>query len=294
MIKFIRLLAFKIYRKLSILILKRNIYDRKFHIYITNRCNMNCTYCVNNYIMEDFRGFEFTQKKIEDWAFFINKYKRDVVFTGGEPFLYKENSKDIIDLINLIESRINVNIYTNLGINIIKQTEKLFRKIKLLISYHPIETDLNIFFNNLDHINQNQYIKYHIHIVDADSNLSAPVLKIFKKELTARNIIATVDKDQGFEGSSRLFKKQAICSRRIVLLAPDGTRFQCVGKMMRRSDHLENIFESELGNDKNIIECAEYGYCAACDWLGETIIKVINDKENIPNVHEHLKKISKF
>jgi len=99
---------------------------------------------------------------------------------------------------------------------------------------------------------------------------------ILSDKLKQMNIDISFDEDQRhFEGSKRKFKKKVLCSRNIILIAPDGDRFHCVSKLMRQKQSIENIFDSKLSNSKKKIICDEYGYCAPCDYLGETEMEFI-------------------
>lgn len=288
--RFIKLL-FRIRRRLSVELFNKNIYDGKLHIYITLRCNYNCPYCVDNYNKPDFDGYGYKLRRADEWINKINSLRRDIIFTGGEPFLYKVEGKDITDIINGIDSKIGIDVYSNIGIDVTDKLSKIKRPINLMISYHPYEAKLDIFFKNIDWIqSNNRNITFTIHAIDANDNMQHPLVPLFMEEAKKRNIPVNVDADQGFEGSTREFKLNAQCSRKIILLAPDGTRFQCVGKLTRRADHLENIFDSPLGPEKNIVSCYEYGFCAPCDWLGETKIDVTNHKSNIPDSRSYIHK----
>lgn len=292
-VKQIKDISFKAKRKLFIKLFDKNLYDGSIHLYITLRCNFNCTYCVNNYDKVDFCGYSYELKSIDEWAYKINDLKRKTIITGGEPFLYRYDKKDIIDLVNKVDRDIDVKIYTNCGIDIIKQLKKLERPIDLMISFHPQETKFETFFNNIDYLKNNR-INFTTHIVDALDNLNHPNVEIMKHEMSKRNLSISCDKDQSFEGSQRKFKLNAKCSKKIILLAPDGTRYHCVGKLMRRKDPLENVFAEDLKNELSIINCNEYGYCAPCDWLGETKIYVKDKFLKIPSIKDHIQQTYKI
>lgn len=288
--KGLRKYVFKIKNKISIAFFNKSLYDGKIHIYPTLRCNYDCPYCVDNYRKSDFDGYSFQLRSVEEWAGKINELGRDVVFTGGEPFLYKRDGLSLTDLVNRLDRDIDVSIYSNMGIDLSDQLRRLRRQVTILVSFHPFEAKLPIFLKNIDTLRTLPGIKFTIHVVDADDNMTHPNVGVLKDELGRRNVPVMVDADQDFEGSRRQFRLQAKCSRKIVLLGPDGTRYQCVGKLTRRADHLENVFQDGLGKDLSIVDCKEYGYCAACDWLGETKIDVIDRVSSVPRIRQHLGK----
>lgn len=289
-IKKLRRFFFRLRRKLSIELLNKNIYAGKINIYLTLRCNYDCPYCVDNYNKPDFDGYTYKLKTPREWADKINTWRRDVVFTGGEPFLYKVDGQDLVSLIHFIDPTVDIDVYTNLGIALGDRIRAISRPVRMLVSFHPYEAKPEIFFPNIDALMSNKNISFTVHAVDAMDNLQHVNIPLLKQEMERRSIPVLIDKDQGFEGSERRFKLHATCDRRIVLLAPDGTRYQCVGKLTRRADHLENVFESALQDDRQVVDCYEYGYCAPCDWLGETKIEVHDKIPIIPTVRSHIHK----
>ncbi|MBR5602627.1 MAG: SPASM domain-containing protein [Bacteroidales bacterium] len=67
-------------------ILFENHIPSQYYLHLTYRCNLNCSYCYN----KDIRN-NFIDMPIEEWEIIINKlngYAKHVVLTGGEPFLY--------------------------------------------------------------------------------------------------------------------------------------------------------------------------------------------------------------
>ena len=287
MLKDIRMFLLKKTRKLAVEFFNRDIYDGKLRIYLTLRCNYDCPYCVDNYRKPDFDGYAYKIRSVEEWATKINELRRDVVFTGGEPFLYKHEGLGLVDLINRLHKSVHVSIYSNIGIDLSEQIAKLKRPVKMLISFHSYEAKIPIFMKNIDAVNSHSKIDFRVHIVDAGDNVEQPNVKELRDEMNKRNLPVLIEGDQDFEGSRRQFRLRAKCSRKIVLLAPDGTRFQCVGKLTRRADHLENIFDDGLKQDLNVVDCHEYGFCSACDWMGETKIEVVDKIPIIPSVRDY-------
>jgi organic radical activating enzyme len=284
------MLVASVTRELSVRCFDKNLYDGKIRIYLTLRCNYDCPFCVDNYRKPDFDGYAYKTRSVEEWSSQINELGRDVVFTGGEPLLYRHAGLGLIDLVNRIHKRIYVSVYSNIGIDMTEQLAQLTRPIRMLASFHPHEAKVPLFMKNIDTIKSRDDISLVVHIIDSGNNLDHPSVMELREEMRERSIPVGIDADQEFEGSRRQFRLHAKCSRKIVLLAPDGTRFQCVGKLTRRADHLENIFDDGLKQDLNVVDCHEYGYCAASDWLGETTMEVLDRRQEAPSNRDYRRK----
>ena len=86
-----------------------------------------------------------------------------------------------------------------------------------------------------------------------------------------------IDVDQrDFKGCLQAKAQDALCRKRIYLLAPDGTRYQCVSRLMRAAEPLENMLDQPLSEDICVAMCSDYGKCAPCDGLGETTMGVLD------------------
>jgi hypothetical protein len=119
---------------------------------------------------------------------------------------------------------------------------------------------------------------YTIHCIKTQENISSEKIKRLEEQLRCLGIDLCYDDDQrNYLGSQRSFRKKALCSRRIILLGSDGSRYQCVSKLTRRIDPIENIFKRKMSRKKKKIICNDYGYCAPCDYLGETDIRILEE-----------------
>ena len=222
-------------------ILKKPKFDGRMRIYLTIKCNLSCPYCVNGYDNSDFKGYGYRLRSPKDWINQINSIGRDVVFTGGEPFLYK----GFADIINSINKKLSISIYTNFALNIENIIPEIKRKVHIYISFHPQNTDISLFIKNIYLVMNNQNISFNIHVIKANNDLQMNKALILSDKLKQMNIDISFDEDQRhFEGSKRKFKKKVLCSRNIILIAPDGDRFHCVSKLMRQKQSIENIFDS--------------------------------------------------
>ncbi len=251
----------------------RAIFDGQLRIYLTLNCNLHCPYCVNEQMGETFKKYDLAPP--ENWAEAINREERHVVFTGGEPFLYPNLDK----LINAINPELRVRVYTNLCLNILETLKKIKRQAHFFVSWHPRKgADKSKFIANLKYILEAPHLTADIHAIDAEETkeLLAEDLEHFR----SRGIVPDMDSDQRtFKGSGQNSLSNVFCRRRIFLIAPDGVRYQCVSRLMRKVQPMENFLDEPLGPDANIDICQEFGNCAPCDSLGETTMAIIRGKD---------------
>lgn len=258
---FINRLKFKGYKK----------FDGYLRIYLTLECNLSCHYCVNQC---------HTQKRLKDntlvsgknWVDTINKIGRNVIFTGGEPTLHP----DFFLIMTSINPEIKIKLYTNLiwteefTNHFLKTVPKT---IGLYTSYHPSGGKPEPFINRVVQLKQNNF-NVRVHSINHETQKK--FIQKSKQLFFESGIDLTIDEDQKelfSDASSQKQKRSVICSKKIILISPDGYRYPCVSKMVRKKNPLEHIIRDDLNASKIISSCNEYGYCAACDMLGEVTIK---------------------
>lgn len=248
-------------------------FDGWLRVYLTLKCNLNCPYCVHNHNLNDSKALDYQMASWRQWAEFINQTRRNVIFTGGEPFLYP----NFIELLNAINREIKVKIYTNLGADLQSFTRDCKKPVTFFATYHPSSGPLENFINTINRIRTAGKFKGNIHMVgwSKQRNFVSEAKETFAKN----KWYVYIDDDQYLLAncSSLKFRKKAQCTRRIYLIAPDGRRFLCVSKMLRQIDALGNVFERGLGQELITVKCEEYGYCNPCDSLGETTMKVLGE-----------------
>ncbi len=241
-------------------------FDNQLRIYPTLKCNLKCPYCVNEQGKVRASESDYKYRSAEEWSYAINKIGKNVVFTGGEPTLYPE----FIDLVMNINSEINISIYSNLKFDIDNFINNVKRPIRFLISYHPFYGSVDLFIKNLLKLMsvKNYSITVHSILWEKQEKAIRNIYNAFKEA----GIKLNLDSDQlvGFEGANQKSKTKGECRRSIILIAPDGTRYPCVSKLVRQIEPMENIIDEQLGNNSFINICNDFGYCAPCDALGET------------------------
>lgn len=244
--------------------LNRNI---SAHIFLTLQCNLNCQYCVNQANPKESKIKKYIFSPGEKWVSAINRMKKSVILTGGEPTLHP----DFIKIVNNINKKIPIIIYTNFCWKkefLNKFIKELRRPVKIFGSYHPSGGKPEKVLEVISTLKQKGLFDGMIHSVGTKQQkefLENTARSFFKKH----NLFLTIDKDQ-FEfldaaGCSMKFRKKVHCSGKNILIAPDGTRFQCVSKMLRMVDPQENIFKERLRKDMISSRCPDYGFCSPCD-----------------------------
>ncbi|MFH1913489.1 MAG: radical SAM protein [Pseudomonadota bacterium] len=243
-------------------------FDGHLRIYPTLACNLRCRYCVNEAM--GCRPHRYAMAGPQAWAKAINREGRHVVFTGGEPFLYP----DLAEVINALRPDLKVRIYTNFCLNLADQLEWIARPVHFFISWHPQQrADRETFLHNLVQMRSRGLFTADIHAIDAVE--TAPVLAGDIAYFADHGFAIAMDSDQrGFAGAGQGLCRPAACAKTLYLIAPDGTRYQCVSRLVRNDRPMENILAGPLGSAVAVSECPDFGNCAPCDALGETAMAV--------------------
>lgn len=191
-------------------------YKPKYYISIniTNRCNLNCAYCIAyspyNLIFDD-----ISLNKIRMLVKLINMYLSDsfrinVVLVGGEPLLYP-SINDIIIILREIYKIYRINICTNgciyIGDCIEYDILKLYANLDLInwsMSYHVdtlIEKNSVVYHQNFKRnikLFNDIGMDYHIKIIQDGNTINnkkreaiSEIVKLNKKEITYPTITGT-------------------------------------------------------------------------------------------------------
>jgi|GEM_PF-1405127 glycosyltransferase involved in cell wall biosynthesis len=244
-------------------------FDGWLRVYPTLRCTLHCGYCVNDAVQgarKDAPAVDWQR-----WAEALNREGRHVVFTGGEPFLYK----GFVSLLNAMQRHLMLRVYSNLSLDLGQTLAGIQREADFYVSWHASEEpDRQIFLANCRAILDNPLFSLTVHAIDTPENQARLErdLAFFRDH----GVRVDLDQDQrGFAGSGQPAGRLAACRRRLYLIGPDGCRYQCVSRLMRRDQPQENIFDGPLGPDSCLSACPDYGNCAPCDGLGETSIGIL-------------------
>lgn len=250
------------------------VFDGFLRIYLTLRCNLRCPYCVNDEVENASKHYRLPGPQM--WCEALNRERKHIVFTGGEPFLYPH----LEALINGLDRSLILRIYTNLSLDVTGMIKSLDREVEFYVSWHPIGGSRENLIRNLQAIRNHPLLSYSLHTIDVPE--TRDFLENDKAFFDAQGFRVDVDADQrGFEGAGQSFSSGAYCRKRIYLIAPDGNRYPCVSRLMQRKAPMENIFEKPLGQDICFSLCSEFGKCAPCDAMGETAIAVLGPEQPV-------------
>lgn len=239
-------------------------------VYPVLRCNLACPYCSDGKAY-DKSDMGYKELSADEWIALIDSMPGDsVIFTGGEPTLYKDLSK----VINSIKKR-DVRVYTNLVFKVERFLDSLEKPVTFFTSFHPcnpsvtLEKNLKAVRTLLAHP-KCKGISSH-HLIRDKSNGSDEDISRWKRIFREAGVNLLVYDNQyevnanSPDACAHGSRKMVRCSMERIFLAPDGRRFICVSKMVR------NVQDGVVPLDTAIpsIVCGEYGMCSPCDEVAE-------------------------
>lgn len=241
---------------------KQTVWTKIPRIYLTLKCNLRCPYCSNGRAY-DYSEMGFRLLSGAQWVEKINNLPGNtVIFSGGEPCIHS----DLALIVNNI-NKWHIYIYTNLNYNFDKFLRNLKKQIYFYISFHPNNKSIKIekVIENLAKLKESgKYKDISVHLIAHHSN--APFGHYVMK-FAEHGYNLKVDRDQ-YEtnlisnNACNFEKKSKVkCMYDRFYLAPDGKRYICVSKLVRRKPEGIVDFKKELPE----MICDEYGYCSPCD-----------------------------
>jgi len=242
--------------------------------YLTFRCNLSCSYCINAY-----GGISRRRKEMSgsEWIDALNKLDFGdipITFGGGEPTLHR----DFYEIINGVNPK--VDLLTNLQFNedefIEKTTPELFTEGQeayksIRASYHVEQMDSDDLIEKAKKLQEAGY-KIGIFGIRHPFNDEA---NIEMTELARQNQIYFFVKDFLGEHNGELYghykypdglngiEKKVQCRSRELLISPEGNVHRC-----HRDLYLE---DNPIGNIKDGVDlykwrdCSHFGNCNPCD-----------------------------
>lgn len=249
------------------------VFDGNLRLYPTLRCNLSCAYCVNEQVGPTVKDHPAVEPG--RWIAAINRERRHVVFTGGEPFLYP----GLVEVINAVDPEFKVRVYTNLCLPLDRHLAAIRRRVHFFVSWHPQKAaSRERFLANARALAANPLFTCDMHAIDTEENRAGTLaadLAFFRDQ----GLTLKMDEDQRtFPGACAGVRREALCAKRIYLVGPDGARYQCVSRLMRGDRPMENMLDGPLGPDLAAGPCPDFGNCAPCDQLGETVMHVLEDR----------------
>lgn len=238
--------------------------DQFLRIYLTLRCTMKCPYCAVYGGSDPAVYGRYPELSAVEWLQIIKKVGRDVILSGGEPFLHK----GLPEIVAGIPEELIVRIYTNLSINPGEFINVVQRRTGFLVSYHPHAIGLDRFRAHLERLAGNERFSGLVHAVDAPA---------YADELAAAaEFVQTLgerwrwqvndDINTHPELTSAAETKTVRCESDRLILAPDGVRYPCPAWLLERNNALEDLKVCETVATMAVMEaCSRYGRCSICD-----------------------------
>lgn len=112
------------------------------HVYLTMKCNLSCSFCINNLVAENGHIAPYRDEKDwEAWIYQLNLLKnvKELYFNGGEHF----NLPYFPDIINGLRG-FNINIFSNLprkGLSNLRRIRKNNNNIIIRASYQALHDE---------------------------------------------------------------------------------------------------------------------------------------------------------
>jgi len=277
----------------------KNYTDYKYiSAFLTMRCNLNCSYCLNTF-EDSFNRGNFKELSGEQWVNALNKIeqKRDIpiTFSGGEPFLHK----DFLYIINNLKPELNIDILTNLqwGKKGIERfiSEVNPKRIKrnspfpsIRVSYHPEQIgDGEELVENTKRL-QDKGFSIGIYAIQYPS--PEQLQAITQMQFRCRN--AGIDfrvkdftgKFEGVDDSGKPFSitygnyskypeatfspdktKECLCKPSELLIGPNGDVYRCHRDLYAEEEAIGNITMQDFKIKDEFRPCKNYGKCHPCD-----------------------------
>lgn len=180
----------------------------RLYLMPTFDCTLDCFYCSTKMVSGEFP--QFKQADFDTLIYEVNNFflpVREVVISGGEPFLYPR----IDELINFLTAKYFVTVQSNMSV--LRNAEKIIPSSKLLfsVSFHPSELKKEVFEKN---VNKLKGLGHRVIVVDTEGT----------------NEVES-DVTEYLRDSNEL-KDQCLDIQRWVI-APNGKKFCTFGDMFR-------------------------------------------------------------
>jgi len=247
--------------------------------YLTMRCNLGCSYCINAH-----SGVARTRKELsaKEWIDVLNRLDfghLHLTFGGGEPTLHKE----FFDILRGLRSDIKVDLLTNLTFDVLNfainttperfgnNEMEAYRSIR--VSYHPDYMDAEQLVHKIQILQDLNY-KIGIFGINHPLNVSA---NMHMAELARKHSVYFFVKDFLGDYQGNLFgyfkypdaiakqQKKCYCRTRELLIAPDGQLYKCHRDLYHNEFPIANITDEDLKIEYKFRHCDQFGFCNPCD-----------------------------
>ena len=255
-------------------------------VFLTFACNLQCSYCVNNY---EGRIFKKGIMDGEKWVKALNRLKLPhnlpVSLQGGEPTLYR----DFYYIIENLRPDIEIDILTNLQFNIdefirrvdpkrINRDEK-YQSIRA--SFHPEGMKVE---ETIAKVKKIQDAGFNISLASVKYPGNGSLIKEMEEKSKEAGVkFFTKDYLGYYEGKlygdykypeaiNCQMKKNVQCRTKEILLGPVGEVYKCTRDVYIDNEPIGHILDPDFKVEYVYRFCRNFGYCNPCD------IKVKTDR----------------
>jgi len=266
--------------------------------FLTFRCDLNCSFCVNNASSKDFQRNAFIELSGEEWVEALNRIDPPkgipFSFMGGEPSLHK----DFIFILNNIKPEPGIDIVTNLWWKEHKVNEFIDKvspeKINnhapfpsIRVSYHPEQMGEGgkILENTEKLMNAGFDIGIESIMYPSPDQLEAlerMAIRCKSKGISFRpkSFIGTYKGKDDFGRSfsinygnyskypGAVFSEKTLecmCKISNLLINPSGDIYRCQRDLLLKENSLGNLLDPDLKVENKYRKCYNYGQCHLCD-----------------------------
>ncbi len=277
--------------------------------FLTFRCNLNCSFCVNKASSNNFYRDKFNEISGEQWVRAINRIEAPkeipMSLVGGEPSLHK----DFIYIINNIKPELGIDIVTNLWWNKVK-INNFIEKVSperinnhspfpsIRVSYHPEQMgEGEKLVENTSKLKKAGFdigIECIMYPSPAQlESLERMALRCKKEEISFRpksfiGVYGGKDNlDREFaitHGNSSRYPEavsseknlECMCKTSNLLINPCGEVYKCQRDLLLSENPVGNLLNSSFQIEDIFRHCNKYGECHPCDVKVKT-----NNKEEL-------------
>ncbi len=247
--------------------------------YLTLRCNLGCSYCINQQSSVIRNRRELSAK---EWANALNRIDfGDIPLTlgGGEPTLHKE----FFVLLDLLRPDINIDLLTNLDFNIdefISRTSpdrfnsrknSAYRSIR--VSYHAEKMNPEDLMYKVEKLQKKGFSigvfgLNHPHNLESNMHMSEVARQnqvyFFIKDFLGiydGHLFGYFKYPSGLDGK----KKRVFCRTNEFLIDPCGDVYRCHRDLYKKEGAIINITNPHFKINERFKYCNNYGECNPCD-----------------------------
>ena len=275
--------------------------------FLTTRCNLRCSYCLNEFDENFQRNQALEEISGEEWVKSLNRLESrpdvPVTFSGGEPFLHR----DFIHIINNLKKDLNIDILTNLQWGE-KGMDRFIAEVEpgrirrnapyasIRVSYHPEQMDVTKLAEN---VKKMQNAGFSIGVW--------AVLFPGPEQLTKINEAQFVFKEHGIDfrlkeytgqykdeeygnyskyplAASRQMRRSVECRTTELLIGHDGKVYRCHSDLFAKENSIGRITDQNFEIENILRPCDKYGFCHPCDVKVKT-----NNKQQIGHTSVEIK-----